>query len=225
MRAKAVLCSVAVAALSLLAVWAAAGDPALLAPRQSSRMQRASTIGRSSQLHPPASLGSQADAPVPDLALIDPAQAAAAGGAVSLYLSSNQFDFHMTGPEAPEPLTVSGQVAGNHPAYRLGLKLPPTEDQFDLERIAGPDLAQAAAPIPTAWQLRYRGGGEWTGWLEPETEGGPGLSQRSFWWVLDDGSCAYEFELRCAIQPKPFPFQPAGHYERCIQIKALPWGE
>jgi len=127
----------------------------------------------------------------------------------------------MTDLETPAPLTVDGWVEGSFPAYRLGLKLPPSPDDFDLERTEGPDLAEPAPAIPISWQLRYRDGEEWTPWLAPEVEDGTGPSQRSFWWVLAGDSCVYDFQLRCAIQPEPF--QPPGHYERQVPIEVGPW--
>ncbi len=223
MRARVVLCSIAVAVLSLLAVWPVTADSQSLAPRgrlipRLSRPAHSSLLGSH---HPGSPQGDKLLAP-PDTVLPQSAQACD-GLAASLHLSSNQFYFHMAGPEVPDALTVDGWVEGHFPAYRLGLKLPPSEDDFDLERTEGPELPQPAPAIPISWELRYCDGEDWTAWLAPEVEGGPGLSQRSFWWVLAGDSCVYDFRLRCAIQPKPFPFQPAGHYERQVRIEVRPW--
>jgi len=221
MRAKSLRYIVAVVMIGLLTPWPAAADSQGLAPR-------GRLIPRLSRSAPGTLLGSrpggspQADKPPPDT-ILPQSQQTQGAGAVSLHLSSNQFYFQVTGPEAPEALTVDGWVEGNFPAYRFGLKLPPSQDDFDLERTEGPQLPQPAPPIPISWELRYREGEDWTPWLAPEVEEGPGLSPRCFWWVLAGDSCLYYFQLRCAIQPKPFPFQPAGHYERQVGIEVRPW--
>jgi len=224
MSAKAAL-SILICAVVLWSVtWSVAVADEPVAPRHSSRMRQA-TLDSGARLQSPQLRQDSRLVPPSDRAAGPrPAEATPAAGSVHIYLESNSLYFHMTNPETPDPVTVSGRLEGKHQTYRLGLKLPPAEDDFALPWVEGPESAESAPAIPFSWQLRYRPPeGQWTGWLQPVTDDGPGLSQRYFWWVLDQGSSLYEFELRCAIAPESF--QPPGHYARSVSIKILPgWG-
>jgi hypothetical protein len=133
-------------------------------------------------------------------------------------LTSNELDFGMAGPTAPDPIIITGHVTGADPAYKFALLLPTSDSQMDLPWLTSlPGLPTVPgdptpADIPASWQLRMRLIGSWGPWQNPQIQAGAGTAGPVYWWVLPMTQGVGVFELQCTLQPDPY--QPPGHYER-----------
>jgi hypothetical protein len=142
------------------------------------------------------------------------------GTQISLALIPPQIGFHMTSPTVPAPITIRGQIVGDHDEYVFALRLPARDDELTLPRLTGPPRDEPPPAIATSWELRYRRRNhQWTAWEAPQTGPHPELAQSSLWWVVEGKQGVCDLELRCALQPEPLP--APGHYERHVQATAV----